>query len=332
MRKLSWYAGLTALLAAVTLGAQAQPLTGGLLGRPTADYAYIPPPTGATLGCVGMFLGSPLNLQCDAGLTYDAGTDTLTTVKLMLGTARVFADASNIALGVGTLGSATGEGNIAFGINAGAVLAGDRNVLIGAYSGNSLGYAYDNTIVGAQALPGADGALNRTLIGAAATGSANNQVVLGNTSVTEVQLGTGGVAGGTAASYKVLGANGETWVRGYSTELLTLSTAGTTTDTTGNLLPANAIIEAVVARVTTTITTATDWQLGDATTPGRFTTVNSTLVAGTTDTGLVHIDQSGAAGPRQTAAAKVRVTTTGTPGAGAVRLTVFWRQFTPPST
>lgn len=129
----------------------------------------------------------------------------------------------------------------------------------------------------------------------------------------------------------VQGGNGATWQRGFATELLTLSTSGTTTDTSANLLPANSIIEAVVARVTTTITTATNWKLGDATTAGRFTAANGTLTAGTTDIGLVHIDQTGAAGPRQTAAAKVRVTCTGTPGAGAVRITVFYRQFVAPT-
>lgn len=43
------------------------------------SFAAIPPPASATLGCVGVFLGSPLNLQCDAGISYDAATDTLTT-------------------------------------------------------------------------------------------------------------------------------------------------------------------------------------------------------------------------------------------------------------
>lgn len=135
----------------------------------------------------------------------------------------------------------------------------------------------------------------------------------------------------TTAGVSLVTANGAQWVRGQASELLTLSTSGTTTDTTANLLPANAIIEAVVARVTTTITTATDWRLGDTATAGRFTAPNATMTAGTTDVGLVHIDQTGAAGPRQTAAAKVRVTTTGTPGAGAVRITVFYRQFVAPT-
>ena len=129
-------------------------------------------------------------------------------------------------------------------------------------------------------------------------------------------------------------ANNAQWIHGSSSELLTLSTAGTTTDTTANLLPANSIIEAVVARVTTTITTATSWQLGDPTTAGRFTNANSTMTAGTTDIGLKHQQGSvatDAAGPVQTAAAKVRVTTVGTPGAGAVRITVFYRQFVAPT-
>ena len=127
---------------------------------------------------------------------------------------------------------------------------------------------------------------------------------------------------------------GETWVEGYATELLTLSTGGTTTDTTANLLPAGAIIEAVVARVTTTITTATSWQLGDPTTAGRFTAANSTMVAGTTDIGILHWSgavSTLAAGPSQAAAAKVRVTTVGTPGAGAIRITVFYRTFSAPT-
>ena len=76
-KRLSWYVGLTALLAAVTLGAQAQPLTGGLLGRSSSGSST--PATCVTAGQVP-FLGSPtsLGLGCDAGLTYDAATDTLT--------------------------------------------------------------------------------------------------------------------------------------------------------------------------------------------------------------------------------------------------------------
>lgn len=129
-------------------------------------------------------------------------------------------------------------------------------------------------------------------------------------------------------------ANGGYWERGYTSEEITLSTSGTTTDSGANLLPADAIIHAVVARVTTTITTATDWKIGDATTAARFTSASSTLTAGTTAVGLNH--QKGgvstdAAGPTQSAAAKARITTTGTPGAGKIRVTVFYSQFVAPT-
>lgn len=127
------------------------------------------------------------------------------------------------------------------------------------------------------------------------------------------------------------GANSGYWERGSISESITLSTGGATTDSTADLLPANAIIEAVTARITTAITTATDWALGDATTVARFAAANSTLAAGTTSVGLEHVDQTGAAGPKQTSAAKLRITTTGTPGAGVIRVTVYYRRFVAPT-
>lgn len=131
-------------------------------------------------------------------------------------------------------------------------------------------------------------------------------------------------------------ANGGLWTRAHASENLTLSTSGTTTDTSANLLPANAIIEAVVARVTTTITTATDWKLGDSAQAARFTAAQSgaQLTAGATVVGLLHRDPTVASsnlGPVQSSAAAVRVTTTGTPGAGRIRVTVFYSAFTAPT-
>lgn len=129
-------------------------------------------------------------------------------------------------------------------------------------------------------------------------------------------------------------ANGANYVIGQASELLTLSTSGTTTDTAANLLPAGAIIDSVVCRVTTTITTATDWSVGDPTTAARFSSANATLTSGTTSVGLNQMSGAVttlAAGPTQAAAAKVRITTTGTPGAGVIRITVFYRQFVAPT-
>jgi hypothetical protein len=119
-----------------------------------------------------------------------------------------------------------------------------------------------------------------------------------------------------------------------ASELLTLSTGGTTTDTTANLLPANSFLDAVTGRVTTTITAGcTGWQLGDPTTAGRFTASNVTLAAGTVDTGKVYATTgiaSATTGMWQASAAKVRVTcATAAPGAGAVRIEVFYHTVTP---
>ena len=122
------------------------------------------------------------------------------------------------------------------------------------------------------------------------------------------------------------------WIRGQISEEITLSTGGATTDSAGNLLPANSIIEGVVARVTETITTATDWALGDATQAARFLAASTNLTLGDTEVGLAHRQPSvaDALGPVQSAAAKLRITTTGTPGAGKLRLTVFYSQFVAP--
>lgn len=123
-------------------------------------------------------------------------------------------------------------------------------------------------------------------------------------------------------------------------ENLTLSTGGTTTDTTANLLPANSIILSVTGRVTTTITAGcTGWQLGDPTTAGRFTASDTTLTSGETvpksTIPPVHVGTgiaSATTGMFQASAAKVRVTcATAAPGAGAVRITVFGYTIVPPA-
>ncbi len=111
----------------------------------------------------------------------------------------------------------------------------------------------------------------------------------------------------------------------------TLSVGGTTTDTGLNCLPATAVIDAVVYRITTTITTAANFTIGDATTAARFCATQSTITSGTTGTCFVQADQTGAPGPRQVSAAKVRVTTNVNPGAGAIRLIVYYHTWTPPT-
>jgi hypothetical protein len=112
--------------------------------------------------------------------------------------------------------------------------------------------------------------------------------------------------------------------------ITTLSTGGTTTNTSQSCLPSTAIIDAVVYRITTTITTAASFTIGDSTTAARFCGTQSILTAGTTNVCFTQADQTGAAGPRQVSASPVRITTNANPGAGAMRLIVYFHTWTAP--
>lgn len=164
--------------------------------------------------------------------------------------------------------------------------------------------------------------------------NASVDLAIADTKLTRLSAGAVALQGATTAntaSLRRYGGNAGYVEWGSVAELLVLSTGGLTTDTTANLLPADSIIEAVTARVTTTIATATTWAVGDPTTPTRFSAANATLVAGTTSVGTTQVDQTGAPGPRQVAAAKVRITTVGIPSAGAIRLTSYYRTFVAPT-
>lgn len=121
---------------------------------------------------------------------------------------------------------------------------------------------------------------------------------------------------------------------GTATEEITLATGATTTDSTAFLLPADAYIEFVTYRVTTTITTAANYSIGDATTPARFVSASTGLAAGSTGVGTLHLNPAvaDAAGPRQPSAAKIRITTNVNPGAGKIRIQVFYRTAGVPAT
>lgn len=112
-------------------------------------------------------------------------------------------------------------------------------------------------------------------------------------------------------------------------EEITLATGATTTDSTANLLPASSVILGVFGEVTTTITAnATGWSLGDATVAARFLANTTDLTAGSTALGIAQLHgvvSATNAGPTQAAAAKLRVTCAGgNPGAGKIRVTVFY--------
>jgi hypothetical protein len=105
--------------------------------------------------------------------------------------------------------------------------------------------------------------------------------------------------------------------------ITTLSGASTTTGQ--SCLPANAIIDAVVYRITTTITTATSFTIGDSGSATRYCGTQSTLTAGTTGTCLAqgyYLNSS---------ALPVKITPSTTPGAGAMRIIVYYHTWTPPT-
>jgi hypothetical protein len=137
---------------------------------------------------------------------------------------------------------------------------------------------------------------------------------------------TGGLT--TTGSISQTTANGATRTWGSNSEEITLATGATTTDSVANLLPANSVIDSVVARVTQTITAAcTGWEVGTSGSPTRFSPTggfDATLTVGETT-----VDVTNA---QQTVADKIRVTcNTGNPGAGKVRVTVFYSSFTAPT-
>ncbi|MGH3430882.1 MAG: hypothetical protein ACRDQZ_25490 [Mycobacteriales bacterium] len=107
--------------------------------------------------------------------------------------------------------------------------------------------------------------------------------------------------------------------------------SGASTPTGLNCLPAGAVIDAVVYRITTTITTAVSFTIGDGSTAARFCGTQSVMTAGTTGVCFLQADQTGAAGPIQAAADAVVVTPDTTPGAGAIRLLVYYHTWAAPT-
>lgn len=230
--------------------------------------------------------------------------------------------------GASATGASGGSNDSAFGY--GAVVnggSGGANTALGATSSLNNANCVGSTVVGYGA-SGIDA--NQVAVGAFANcGAFTGSIAIGrtaaNTANNQLIFGSASVAPITQAIFNT-GANGQTSEVSMLSENLVLSTSGTTTDTTMQL-PAGAIILAVTARVTTTITTATDWSVGDPTTAARFISAQTTLTSGFTKVGLNQMQGSvstDAAGPVQTTAASVRVTTTGTPGAGAIRLTIHY--------
>jgi hypothetical protein len=139
----------------------------------------------------------------------------------------------------------------------------------------------------------------------------------------------------TPQGYQTFAGYGGYTQLGTASEEITLSTISVTTDSTTDLLPINSEILAVTYRVTETITTSANYDIGDPTTVHRFVIASTGLVAGSTGVGLLHRQGSistDATGPVQTAAAKIRITTNANAGAGKIRVQIYYRQYVAPTT
>ena len=224
---------------------------------------------------------------------------------------------------VGAESNATGASTTAVG--GGVVVSGASSSAFGA--GATTSTATNALALGAGAVATGNGSI--ALGGQAPNATHTSSIALGASAVTgaanELRIGSAGNF--IATEVVVAGGEGQGWTDGVATELLTLSTSGTTTDTSANLLPANSVIYAVTTYVTTTISGGgvASYSIGDSGSGTRFASGVTPITAGSSKVGL------GAPASAQAAAAKIRITTSATPSAGAVRITVHYRTFTPPS-
>lgn len=105
--------------------------------------------------------------------------------------------------------------------------------------------------------------------------------------------------------------------------VVTLSTSGATTTSTC-FVPSLFYNQGSASRVTTTITTATDWEVGVLGALATFSTANATLTAGTTaftTQGAVAMALS--TGATTNSLVAILVTCTGTAGAGKIHIKVW---------
>jgi len=138
----------------------------------------------------------------NVAIGYSALRSATTAVSCMaIGTNSLFTNVSgqnNVGVGVATLYNCTGQRNVAIGAGAGFnITSGANNTVIGDIAGQANGFTAlttggDNTLIGARTVVTAAAASNRTAIGYAVASDANNQVMLGNASVTQiVNMGNG---------------------------------------------------------------------------------------------------------------------------------------------
>lgn len=170
------------------------------------------------------------------------------------------------------------------------------------------------------------GAISALLIGTID----NAPIIFGQNAVERGRVNLNGwtFGGGT----DLAGAYSGIW---HSAEEITLSTSGTTTDSSNNLIAANCILLGCTIIIRTTISGGgvTSVQVGESTTANRFTTLG-TLTAPTTAVGVNQLQggiTTDATGPVNFTARKLRLTANATPTQGKVFAIVHFIPLSPPT-
>ena len=134
----------------------------------------------------------------------------------------------NTAVGAVTLASNGGDQNTAVGYGALNIATGGSNTALGASAGDVISSGVNNTIIGKGSDPSANNATNQTVVGFAVTGVADNSVVLGNSAVTNVYMGSD--SGAAVRCGTLISAPDEITATnsGVAASILTLSTEVTT--------------------------------------------------------------------------------------------------------
>lgn len=238
----------------------------------------------------------------------------------------------NTGVGVNVDINGTGTNNTFAGYAAGFNLAGSQsnNVFIGAQAGENISggstvnaAASNETLIGYQSYPLASGDTNEGVFGATSTGFGSNTNAYGNTAITSHNFYGGIVT--HDSSFGSSQTNGQQSACATSFAPTSVNTGSATTTTALSCLPASSVIDAVVYRVTTAITTAASFTVGQSGSTSQFCGTQSTLTLGATGTCVP------SAYAPQSAAAAVVVTFNATPGAGAIRLIVYYHTWTAPT-
>ena len=231
---------------------------------------------------------------------------------------------TNTAIGQGALGAHLSNQAVGVGTNT-ALFSTDANSstfvgsLAGLYRGTGsdfmTGACTTSVLIGHDARAQNDGQSNQVVIaGTAGRGNGSNTTTIGNSSTTSTYI--------NGPSTFSVGANGQSTQLGQATQLLSALSGATVTAT--NLIPANCILLGVTARVTTAITGATTFDIGDGTTANRFGD-DIAIAAGTTAQNCI-------APALIAAATNVVLTANGSNfTAGAVRVTAHYMTLVAPT-